>query len=247
MIANYHTHSRWCNHAVGEIEDYFEKAVELGFHEIAMTDHVPRSTGFSWMPFSDLPAYDQALNEAIRKYEDKIKIYKGFECEYIPKEMDYYHRLEEMGYTFLIQGQHCAGKNCEVNAFSMEKKEEAYDYAESVCQGIETGVFQFLAHPDVILCSYPGEWDAILERTFHEIFQCCEEYHMPVEINASGLRGKRGYPAKEVYTLAKQYDLHYLINADAHDPNWLCDEILEEAEDFARELNILVDPLFRKY
>ena len=27
MIANYHTHTRWCRHATGEIEDYIQEAV----------------------------------------------------------------------------------------------------------------------------------------------------------------------------------------------------------------------------
>ena len=27
MIANYHTHTRWCHHAQGEIEDYIREAI----------------------------------------------------------------------------------------------------------------------------------------------------------------------------------------------------------------------------
>ena len=41
MIANYHTHNRWCKHAVGEIEDYVKVALDENFVELAITDHVP--------------------------------------------------------------------------------------------------------------------------------------------------------------------------------------------------------------
>ena len=41
MQANYHTHTRWCKHGTGEIEDYIEEAIRKGLTEIAITEHVP--------------------------------------------------------------------------------------------------------------------------------------------------------------------------------------------------------------
>ena len=41
MIANYHTHTRWCRHADGEIEDYIREALRRGLKALAITDHVP--------------------------------------------------------------------------------------------------------------------------------------------------------------------------------------------------------------
>ena len=120
MKANYHTHSRWCRHAVGEIEEYLEEAIRCGFHEIAMTEHVPhKNTEDSWIPWEQFPDYDRALNRAIQKYQGKIHVIKGFECEYYPDEMDDYRRFqEEYGYELLIMGQHRCGKNKEVDIFA---------------------------------------------------------------------------------------------------------------------------------
>ena len=39
MIANYHTHTRWCRHADGEIEDYIQEALRRGLKALAITDH----------------------------------------------------------------------------------------------------------------------------------------------------------------------------------------------------------------
>lgn len=46
MIANYHTHTRWCRHATGEIEDYIQEAVRKGLRAVATTEHVPHSQNF---------------------------------------------------------------------------------------------------------------------------------------------------------------------------------------------------------
>ena len=63
MKANYHTHSRWCRHAVGEIEEYLEEAIRCGFYEIAMTEHVPhKNTEDSWIPWEQFPDYDRDLS-----------------------------------------------------------------------------------------------------------------------------------------------------------------------------------------
>ena len=105
MKANYHTHSRWCRHAVGEIEEYLEEAIRCGFYEIAMTEHVPhKNTEDSWIPWEQFPDYDRALNRAIQKYQGKIHVIKGFECEYYPDEMDDYRRFqEEDGYELCLK------------------------------------------------------------------------------------------------------------------------------------------------
>ena len=47
IIANYHTHTKLCGHAIGMSEDYVKQALERGFLEIGISDHgpIPRS----WM------------------------------------------------------------------------------------------------------------------------------------------------------------------------------------------------------
>ena len=38
---NYHTHYSICKHAVGSLEEYILKAIELGYEEFAVTEHIP--------------------------------------------------------------------------------------------------------------------------------------------------------------------------------------------------------------
>ncbi len=243
MIANYHTHSRWCKHATGEFSDYFKKAVELGFKEIAMTDHVCHRYSWCWLDFNDIGEFDAQLNAAIEEYRDRIKILKGFECEYLPEEMDTYRYLrDELGYEFLIMGQHCDSTG-RINAFNITKPDEVKAYGQSVCEGLATGMFKMLAHPDVFLIEYKN-WDRTCEEIFHDIFTTCESLRIPIEINTNGYRGKRGYPSFEMLEFSKRYDLRYLINSDAHDPEHLYDEPVKACEREVAEHGIHVCETF---
>lgn len=244
MQANYHTHSKWCRHGVGEIEEYIEEAIRCGFREIAMTEHVPQE-GWenSWIPWDQFPAFDRALNRAVRTYEGKIRVIKGFECEYFPEKMDAYRRFkEDYGYELLILGQHCCGKNREIDIFAPKGPYEMHVYADTVCRGLETGIFRFLAHPDCVLENYPNLWDKECESAMGQIFQACEELKIPVEINGNGTRWDRRYPSEQAFLLSKNYQLQYIINSDAHAPEKLYDEGVKKAERFAEKLGLEVIP-----
>ena len=41
MIANYHTHTHRCNHAIGREEDYVKEALKAGLQILGWADHTP--------------------------------------------------------------------------------------------------------------------------------------------------------------------------------------------------------------
>ena len=41
MKANYHTHSKYCGHASGEVEEYVKVAIERGIETLGFSCHVP--------------------------------------------------------------------------------------------------------------------------------------------------------------------------------------------------------------
>lgn len=244
MIANYHTHTRWCNHGTGEIEDYIKEAIEKGLDEIAITEHVPLIDNedpfrMRWEEFHE---YNEDFSRVIEKYGDKINIIKGFECEYYPEAMDSYLNFKEKyGYEIFILGQHTCGGNREHDSFFSKGPEVLYMYADEIEKGLETGMFHFLAHPDLILQNYNnGPWDKHAEEALGHIFKTCERLNIPVEINANGLRGRRAYPNKTAFELSKNYDLKYIINSDAHKPETLVDTAITDTYKFAQDLGIEV-------
>ena len=105
--ANYHTHVKYCNHAVGDVKDYIEAAINFGLEEIGMTDHAPilesfmsekdydRIHGFENMKMPTVDIYLNDIEEARKNYGDKIKILSGFESEYIEGHLDFYKDLRK--------------------------------------------------------------------------------------------------------------------------------------------------------
>ena len=195
MIANYHTHTRWCRHATGEIEDYIQEAVRKGLRAVAITEHVPHSQNFDprRMQWEEFPAYNAELDRLIEKYQDQIHVIKGFECEYYPFSLENYKMFrDQYGYKLLILGHHTNSDRTADN-FAPKGEAEMKRYADEVIEGLRTGLFTFLAHPDVPFCGYTGSADFALEQ-MGRIFAVCEELGIPVEINANGYRDGRAYP-----------------------------------------------------
>ena len=248
MIANYHTHTRWCNHATGEIEDYLDAAIDAGLYEIAITEHVPHKDNRDpkRIQWEDFHKYNDALDGAIERYKGKIKVIKGFECEYYPEAMGAYEIFrEKYGYEIMILGQHRSGDDREIDNFGKKDAAKMMRYADEICTGLKTGMFDFLAHPDLVLENYnDNKWDENCEKVMGRIFKACEDYSIPVEINANGIRGSKRYPDDNAFMLSKEYGLTYLVNSDAHHPEHLCDDMVKRAEEMADSLGITVSNKF---
>ena len=105
LKANYHTHTRLCRHAIGDVIDYVKVAYECGFLELGISDHAPYKDDFmtkeeykrsrldtSAMDYSELDIYFNQIKEAKIKYP-RVKILTGFETEFLENKIDYYKEL----------------------------------------------------------------------------------------------------------------------------------------------------------
>ena len=200
MKRNYHTHTKWCRHGTGEIEDYVIEAISKGLKTIAITEHVPLrdNSERNRMSWEDFYLYDKDFNRVINKYKDKIEIIKGFECEYYKDSLDDYIMFKEKyGYNLLILGHHKAGKLKEIDVFNEKSYEDMLVYANEVTEALNTGLFDFIAHPDLVLNSYNNNiWDDKSDLVMRKIFKSCQDNDIPVEINMNGLRVNKRYPDK---------------------------------------------------
>ncbi len=268
LKANYHTHCKLCNHAVGMPEDYIKKAIELGFKEIGISDHAPVPEEFmsaydyeyNWLPrimklneFYEI--YLPSLDEAIKKYGDKIKIYKALETEYIPGHEDYYLMLKK-DLDYINFGVHyflSDGK--ELNSYDDVNYKTIYDYAKIAIMGMESGIYNALVHPDLFYFQYKDEngkhtFDKHCEEVSRMIIEAAIKNNVYLEVNANGPANSRKYgvngsdwlyPLKEFWTIAKEYpSLKIIIGSDAHDPNNLWNQDVSDVYSFTKELGLNV-------
>ena len=151
--------------------------------------------------------------------------------------LGYYEDLRDrLGYEILLLGQHTSTDRI-LDYFAVSQPKDINRYADEVCSGLETGLFTFLAHPDVPIHGYLNP-DRPFMDAMARIFRLCEDRDIPVEINANGMGRRRGYPCRAVWELACNYKLRVLVCADAHHVQDLICKSVTQCEDLARELNL---------
>lgn len=235
MKANYHTHTSRCGHATGTDEQYVRAAIRQGFDELGFSDHVPwpYQNGFSHpgvrMSVLQLSQYLNSVRELAERYRDQIQIYAGFECEYFPEYMSW---LEDMAaeneLDYLIFGNHY--ENSDEYGFyfgSARTPDMLSRYVKSAEKGIQTGLFAYLAHPDLFMRSYKP-FDENCRAAARDLCQACKAMDMPMEYNVhdrfiSGITHRKSYPDPEFFEIVRQEGVRVLIGLDAHEPRELSD------------------------
>lgn len=249
---NYHNHTWLCRHAKGMPEDYVKRAAELGYAEIGISDHGPLwDDSFIRMTEEEYrDIYLPAVELTKKRFSDKIKVFSGLEIEYVPGEEKHYEKLRK-DLDYLILGQHFVIRNGKMIDVFRGLEEASLDtYTDAVIEGMETGYFRILAHPDVFLFNNP-RWNEKAERVSRRIIETASRTGVFLEINANGFRRRKilnqdgaevhPYPRKEFWNLVKEYqNVKILIGEDNHSPDYIGDRAAIKAREFAAELNLQV-------
>lgn len=259
--SNFHTHTFLCKHALGDVEDYVKRAIELNYHTIAITDHGPFSKFLSKIIKSRRMSMDQYrevyLDSLKRSKElhrdDDICILTGVEIEYLEELKPYYDKfLEDL--DFMILGQHYIKVNDNFKSIYDNLTEEELDiYANTTIKAMESGYFKIFAHPEVFMWSI-SDWNSKCEEISIRMIEAAVKNNVALELNVNGIRnsyyqrkefytedGKVNfpYPRLEFWELVKKYDdAVVVINDDAHAPNRLCDKYTEILYKFADDIGL---------
>lgn len=233
---NYHMHTFRCGHASGSDEEYVLKAIENGYKEIGFTDHImlphhsqPGIRGNYYL----LDNYISSIKELQNKYKDKIKIYIGFEAEYMEEYEPYYKQLlKSKKIDYLINGQHCFIKDNNFvwyfgSDYKVNPKKWLDLYVEDTIKAIKSGLFKYICHPDAFM-NARSIWDDLAIEASKKIIETAKEYNVPLEINLGASRwspiretnGERhyGYPFPLFWELVKEIGCKVVIGIDAHSP-----------------------------
>ena len=89
MYANYHTHTKRCQHAVGEDREYVEAAIAAGIQVLGFSDHCPWVYKDDFvsgirMRADQVEEYVDSMQRLRTEYRNDIRILIGFETEHMP-------------------------------------------------------------------------------------------------------------------------------------------------------------------
>ncbi|MBQ7341257.1 MAG: histidinol-phosphatase [Oscillospiraceae bacterium] len=246
MIANFHTHTARCGHAEGRTEDYIENAITGGLQVLGFSDHTPYWYPEGWrskirMGPEDLPAYLEEITRLKEQYAGKIGIHLGLEAEFYPGLFsDLLERLKDTPVEYLLLGQHFLynEKDAPYSGAATEDKAILTQYCDQAIEGMYTGLFSYMAHPDLV--RFEGD-ENIYRAEMTRLCKAANECKMPLEINLLGLRLNRHYPRETFWEIAAEYNCSVILGSDAHDPKGVCvPETEAEALAMANKLGLKV-------
>lgn len=217
----YHIHTERCGHATGSDRELIETCIECGMKVMTVTDHAPFPDDpfGNRMQYIELDEYLDTYAKLKQEYKDDIEIHTGLETEYFPQFEEYYqslNRISELDAGLLL-GQHMYyGNNAYSFTFDREylKLHEYEGLGQAIVQGIESGYFRRVAHPDRIYRRY-GCWDESCRKMAKMIIGAAIERGIPLEINLHSVERKQYRP--EFWKLvAKEPDSIIYYAPDAH-------------------------------
>lgn len=251
MKSNYHTHHYLCKHAKGNVDDYVLEALKNNFEEIGISDHGPiNAEAFPRMSMEEFyDIYLKELNEAIEKYGDNIKIYKGLEIEYIYGDIEHYHKLlEELDY--LILGPHYYKGEKVLHPYStyaVNNHELLEEYTKYIEEALDTKCFKILAHPDLFINGYK-DIDLYAESCIKRICEAVERNDCFIEFNAGGIRNNKNFdadgnplyavPNDKFWKIVETTNVKVIIGSDCHLPEELADSAFHKAHELIKKYNV---------
>ena len=254
MITNLHTHTPRCRHAVGSEEAYVQAGIQAGLQTLGFSDHTPywfdgnHYSSFRMFP-EQFPDYVDSVLDLQKQYAGQLDIRLGLEAEFYPAFFpELLARLKDSPVEYLLLGQHYIGNEIgdHYSGWATADEELLRRYCHQVADAMYTGLFTYLAHPDLI--HYVG--DRNIHREHMKIIcQAARDCALPLEINLLGIREGRHYPNRVFWELAAQENCQVVLGIDAHDPQALLDQQREQlARQLAAEfgLELLEEPVIRK-
>lgn len=233
MIIDYHTHHSRCGHAVGSIEDYIIRGMEIGVHQLGVSDHMPlfhckpatHCNGMA-MEEAELPRYVEEVLRLKEKYRGDIDIRLGIEADYIEGgERETARLLGEYPWDYVIGSVHYLGDwdlfdSREQHRWKERPAADIFrDYYRAVALAARSRLFDIIGHIDGInrygTASFAGERQLQLQA-----LDALAEAGVAIELNTSGLRHpyRAVYPSYAVVEACARRGIPVTIGSDAHHP-----------------------------
>lgn len=196
LTADYHTHTVF-SHGKGTVEDNVKAAIDMGLSEVGITDHSIAHFLYG-VKKKRLKEYMQSIEDAKRKYEDRIAVKSGIELNLIGLDGSV-----DMppGYKFdvVILGYH-KGAICRDlrTAWNFFTKRDVECITMSYMLAIQEGNIDIISHP-----GYGVPID------YKMLAKACSDYGTLFEINNkhTGLRPED-----------LDINTEFVVSSDAHSP-----------------------------
>lgn len=225
MLYETHSHTPLCKHASGDPEDYAAIAELRGLKGLTVTCHNPMPDGFSSrvrMAPEQLDKYVDLVARARETYRGRVDVRLGLEADYFEGYEGWLEQqLASAEFHYVLGSVHPQIDEFRARYWQDDLQEVQRTYFGLLADAAETGLFDSLAHPDLIknhthLRWEPSEIMADICRALDRIAAT----GIAMELNTSGanktIQQMNPFPEMLVEMRARQIPI--VIGADAHVP-----------------------------
>ncbi|MGN0522495.1 MAG: PHP domain-containing protein [Eubacterium sp.] len=230
-----HIHIERGPYTVEWIEKFIKKAQEMNLEEICLLEHSIRFKDFhpafkeaveysryqrKWfegkLPSAHTLDEYKSLVSEIRSKDYPLKVSFGIEVCYFEQHTDLIERLTSDGFFDYILGSVHWIDNWTFNQRKYQWLGKDFNhiykrYFEMENTLVESGLFDIIAHPDLITCHslYP---DYDLGETYQKLCENIKAHNMKLEMNTSKGLGVN----KQFFDIAKKSKVEFSTGSDAH-------------------------------
>lgn len=239
ILSDGHIHTKLCNHASGEMEEYVQAAIAIGLEEMIFLEHMEEGINTpikTWLSEQDFDIYFQEGKKLQTKYQGRISIKLGVEVGYNPEYKEKIlkrlggRQWDKIGLSchFFSPGpdqQHInlLSRNPEHHNRIREYGIEAIfrDYLNNLTEAADIIPATTLCHLDAALRHLP---EADITQTFlpqvTNLLRIIKKNNINLEINTSGIdfRGEI-FPTPEILHIAHDLAIPFVLGSDAHKPS----------------------------
>ena len=225
-----HSHTPLCMHADGWPTDYAAVAEQRGLRGLIVTCHNPMPNGFSApvrMREDQFDEYVDLVETTRREWEGRVDVRLGLEADYFEGHEEYLEKqLGSAEFHFVLGSVHPQIAEWRHAYWQDDALEVQRTYFRHLAQSAETGLFDSLAHPDLIKNFTSKSWnlDAIMSDVCDALDRIAAT-GVAMELNTSGVNKtiSEMNPNPTMLTEICKRGIPMTIGADAHQKERVAD------------------------
>jgi histidinol-phosphatase (PHP family) len=220
-----HSHTPLCKHASGSPSDYAAVAEARGLKGIIITCHAPLPDNLGIEHRMAPEQYDEYIDlvaAAREEFAGRVDVRLGLESDFFPGIERWAEQLHaRVPLHYVLGSVHMQVTHYKERYFTGDYFAYQQTYFEHLAQSAETGLFDTLAHPDLVKNESPADWDyARIEPFILRALDRIAATGVAMELNTSGLNKAlpEMNPGPRILTAMRERGIPVVIGADAHRP-----------------------------
>jgi histidinol-phosphatase (PHP family) len=225
LLYESHCHTPLCKHAIGLPSEYAAVAEQRGLKGVIVTCHGPLPDGMGIehrMAPEQFDRYVDLVAAAREEFAGRVDVRLGIESDFLPGFESWIEKLHARAPLHHVLGSvHMQLWHYKTRYFNGDVFEYQQTYFEHLAQSAESGLFDTLAHPDLVKNEAPHEWRfSRIEPFILRALDRIAKTGVAMELNTSGLSKAvpEMNPGPRILKMVRERGIPIVLGADAHRP-----------------------------